>query len=333
MLKKGDNVKFLNDVGGGVITRVIGKTVYVQDEEGFEIPALINDVVLVNNESKIDKKVTDKIENEVDDYSHIEEDGDDLEVMIYIALLKGKKAGDVSGDYRLYLVNDSNFFSYYTISLASESIQDPIYDGMIEPNTKELLDIIPVQFFDGRRIDIQMILFKKGKQFEKQPPIDTSFQIKMNQLFSQDAFIDNDYFDENAKLFLLKSNQLKEVEASYSESFQQSNKETVAKKNIRKRLNKKTNDILEIDLHINELLDDTRGLSNHEMLKIQLDKFHQVLSENKSNKGMKIVFIHGVGNGTLKQEILKLLKSKYKNLYYQDASFKEYGFGATMIVI
>ena len=33
------------------------------------------------------------------------------------------------------------------------------------------------------------------------------------------------------------------------------------------------------------------------------------------------------------QQLEKELKTKYKQYYYQDASFREYGFGATMVTI
>ena len=39
MIKVGDKVKFLNDVGGGVVTSFINKNmVNVENEDGFEIP-------------------------------------------------------------------------------------------------------------------------------------------------------------------------------------------------------------------------------------------------------------------------------------------------------
>ena len=75
------------------------------------------------------------------------------------------------------------------------------------------------------------------------------------------------------------------------------------------------------------------GLTNADMLQLQLDKFHAVIAENSRRKGQKIVFIHGKGEGVLRSEIMKALKMRYKTFYVQDASFREYGFGATMIVI
>ena len=91
--------------------------------------------------------------------------------------------------------------------------------------------------------------------------------------------------------------------------------------------------ILEVDLHINELLDNTNGLSNADMLNYQLSKFHEVMAQYAHDKGQKIVFIHGKGDGVLRKAIEKELNTKYKQHYYQDASFREYGFGATMVTI
>jgi len=74
-------------------------------------------------------------------------------------------------------------------------------------------------------------------------------------------------------------------------------------------------------------------LSNADMLDYQMKKFHETLNEYKNKKGQKIAFIHGKGNGVLRNEMLKELKKKYPTYSYQDASFKEYGFGATLITI
>ena len=38
--KPGDRVKFLNDIGGGVVIRITNKTIYVENQDGFEIPVL-----------------------------------------------------------------------------------------------------------------------------------------------------------------------------------------------------------------------------------------------------------------------------------------------------
>jgi len=86
-------------------------------------------------------------------------------------------------------------------------------------------------------------------------------------------------------------------------------------------------------LHIGQLLDNLSGLSNSDMLQYQLAKFEEIMNQNLKNKGQKIVFIHGKGNGVLRNEILNRLKQKYSSCEAHDASFLEYGYGATMVKI
>lgn len=93
------------------------------------------------------------------------------------------------------------------------------------------------------------------------------------------------------------------------------------------------NGIIEVDLHIDSLLDDTHGMSNSEILNYQLDKFREVIEANKEKREQKVVFINGKGDGVLRKAIIDELKRKHSNYRYQDASFQEYGFGATMVTI
>jgi dsDNA-specific endonuclease/ATPase MutS2 len=88
-----------------------------------------------------------------------------------------------------------------------------------------------------------------------------------------------------------------------------------------------------VDLHINELLDNTHGMSNSEILNYQVDAFRKTMDANLRNKGQKIVFIHGKGEGVLRQALIKELNYRYKGHDVQDASFREYGYGATQVTI
>ena len=81
------------------------------------------------------------------------------------------------------------------------------------------------------------------------------------------------------------------------------------------------------------MLDDAHGMTNSEILNYQLDKFREVMEKYKSKREQKIVFIHGKGDGVLRKALLEELKRKYGTCRYQDASFQEYGFGATLVTI
>jgi len=89
----------------------------------------------------------------------------------------------------------------------------------------------------------------------------------------------------------------------------------------------------EVDLHIEKLVDNYKGMSNYDMLQLQLRHFQKHLDEAINNRYHKIVFIHGVGNGRLKQEILNILAGYTKEVRYYDAEYKKYGLGATEALI
>lgn len=106
----------------------------------------------------------------------------------------------------------------------------------------------------------------------------------------------------------------------------------ISEKDLKKKpaTKPKQNEVWEVDLHLSEVLDTGRNLSDHEKLLAQLKYFRKCLDSAIYHKIKKVIFIHGVGKGTLKQEILHALKSYEKARHY-DAPYKQYGFGATVV--
>jgi dsDNA-specific endonuclease/ATPase MutS2 len=86
----------------------------------------------------------------------------------------------------------------------------------------------------------------------------------------------------------------------------------------------------EVDLHIHHLTNSTRSMSNYDMLNLQLDTATRQLEFAIRKRIPKIVFIHGVGEGVLKQE-LETLFGRYNNVKFYDADYKTYGLGATEV--
>lgn len=110
-------------------------------------------------------------------------------------------------------------------------------------------------------------------------------------------------------------------------------KEKISNQPVKKSLFSKTKKeiILEVDLHINQLMRSTRGLDNYDMLNLQLTTAKNKIEFAISKRISKLVFIHGVGEGVLKSELQSLL-NRYPVKYY-DASYKKYGLGATEVYI
>lgn len=101
---------------------------------------------------------------------------------------------------------------------------------------------------------------------------------------------------------------------------------------IRKKLKERFQPTMEVDLHINQLVRSSRGMTNHDMLTLQLDTAKRKLEYAIKNRIQKIVFIHGVGEGVLKLE-LEYLLGRYSNVKQYDADYKKYGLGATEVYI
>jgi dsDNA-specific endonuclease/ATPase MutS2 len=89
---------------------------------------------------------------------------------------------------------------------------------------------------------------------------------------------------------------------------------------------------MEVDLHIEKLVNSYRGMSNFDILNIQLETAKRQINFAISKRIPKIVFIHGVGEGVLKAELDYLL-GRYDNLKFYDANFQKYGLGATEVYI
>ena len=112
-----------------------------------------------------------------------------------------------------------------------------------------------------------------------------------------------------------------------------SEKESYKKKrSIGLKPKERTQPAMEVDLHIHQLTNSTRGMTNHDMLTLQLDTAKRQLEFAIRKKIQRVVFIHGVGDGVLKLE-LQYLFGRYDNVKYYDANLQKYGLGATEVYI
>lgn len=88
--------------------------------------------------------------------------------------------------------------------------------------------------------------------------------------------------------------------------------------------------VLEVDLHIEKLVPNKKGMSNYDILNLQMETAKRQLEFAIKNRIPKLVFIHGVGEGVLKEELYFFLK-RYDNLTFQEGNYQKYGLGATEV--
>ena len=327
-LRIGDKVRFLDEVGEGIISRIKdANTVFVEMLDGFEIPYQTKQLVPIHTELILDKD-TDNIELNPD--AHLTD-------AIYFVIEPDHEYLPLVNDFKLYLFNASSFNLSYTYAIKEEEYFQAIKHGEAGPYQKILLKQVKMQFFNEYAYHKVDCLLFKNTFYKAQAPISETVYVN-SKLLQNTKPIKHDEFKLPVYGFLLKdeffvtenieqSLTSKDIERLKSvKEFRSQQKASKSTKEYLKTLEK------EIDLHIEELTENTSGLSNFEKLNIQLERFEKELDEAIVKKMKKLIFIHGVGNGRLKQEIQSTLKNT-RGVTFQDASYKDYGYGATQVNI
>lgn len=353
-IKIGDKVRFLNSTGGGVVRSMKGKDqVMVEDEDGFEVPALIRECVIVgDSEMQVHSSrrsplapptpaPTPQLKKPEPQEEKVVETAEGERLNIILAYLPVDHTKIMqNSNYETYFINDSNYYLFFNYMSRQNNSWISRYNGTIEPNTQIFLEEFGKEELNNlERVCVQLIAFKKDKPYSLKNAISVELHLDTVKFYKQHCFTANDYFDEDAMIYPVVRKDVPEKELLISATeiqeamFQKAQEDRPHTPQTIIRRKNDADAILEVDLHITELLDNTNGLSSADMLNFQLEKFHEVLAKYAQNKGQKIVFIHGKGDGVLRKAIEKELKNRYKSYYFQDASFREYGFGATMITI
>lgn len=338
--KTGDRVKFLNDVGGGVLTAFLDKKkAMVRTIDGFEIPVMIAELVpdtgnFMPNEIPEDPGNAQETKSPpekkpVPETSKVINNDEEL----CFAILPKQQSSDLFA----YLINNSSYHIHYVITMHPDEDTLLFDQGSMDSRTQmKIRKFLPENLNHIIRFDIQILFYKEGF-FISREPVSLAVFMNPSEVYSGKGLSNNDYFDRKALIFSIV-NFNKKNSFTYSGGMDVTDllKENQSKEkpeNPSREEKKSANEPAEVDLHIEEITENFSGLSNSEILDLQMSRFKIALDTAVIHKSKRIVFIHGVGNGKLKFTIRKALDDKYPDLQYQDASFKEYGYGATMVII
>lgn len=381
MVKIGDKVRFLNDVGGGTITGFQGKDiVLVADEDGFEIPTLVTEVVAVEtddyNIAKVvdgkkkgktneDKPTPTSVKNAlaVNDDEEEEEETDiadqeltykpmaqerrganELNLCLAFVPKRVKEISDTP--FEVYLVNDCNYYIHYTLLNYEGKACQVRHEGEIAPNTKVYLEeLLHNRLEEWERITIQTLAFKRDKVFFPKPTYSVNLRIDGTKFYKLHAFQPSVFFntpaltydilkdDRAVRPMFVDTDELREAMQTPEEQLPTEPQPRISGAEKRATRKQDRNAIVEVDLHAHELLDTMVGLEPRDILEYQIKVFRDTMNAHLKNHGCRIVFIHGKGEGVLRNALLKELRTHYKQCRVQDASFREYGYGATMVTI
>ena len=347
--KIGDKVHFLNEKGEGTVSKIINKsTVGITIEDGFEIPYTISELVLIYDKEKAEilaKKISaDSIsknakldlnqfplEKGARGIKKAEQEG------IYIAF-SPEKINDIShSDINVWLINNTSYQILFTYSLFQNGNFKTLETGAAKEFETILIETIDrKELSDFSTFKIEALFFDT-EEHKHQVPLSEMVKLKPIKLYKENAFAENSFIPEKA-LIMNVCNMSRAAEENTFQTkidlakvlFQKKTYTDFPKKS-KPHASHNPSYEKEINLHIEDLMDNYKGMSNAEIIMVQLRHFQTILDTAIKDHYRKLIVIHGVGNGRLKQEVRSILSS-YKNLQFYDASYSKYGFGATEIL-
>lgn len=213
-MKIGDKVRFLSEVGGGIVTGFQGKDfVLVEDADGFDIPMPIRECVVIETDDynmrrkpgssapKPEEPVKPvKPEMPVIQRQPEVRGGDTLNV--FLAYVPEDAKAMMTTPFETYLVNDSNYYLYYTYLSAEGKAWKNRSHGLVEPNTKLLLEEFTKDVLnDMERVAVQLIAFKDGKPAAIKPAVSVEIRIDTVKFYKLHTFSDSDFFEEPALIY------------------------------------------------------------------------------------------------------------------------------------
>jgi hypothetical protein len=310
--KLGDFVRFVDEKMEGYVTTIIDDDMIgVTGEDDFEIPVLASKVTTVHGHKST------AVESQAFDEVKVNTGNFDTRG-IYLAVASDQRIASV---VHFYLVNETSF--QLLTALTTEKLYKfkGEYAGIIAPKSATKIFSAPLQ-------DIQL-----WPVFNFQIVFYTTQNIAINQpLILKETFKAKDFSGTKTVVPLIKQQawliRLDEPELvldaeKLKESFFKPAEE---KREIEKPVH-------EIDLHIEKLRDDHQFLGSAEILNIQLTAFRKALDAAIVHKLPSITFIHGVGNGTLKNELHKIVGKHPQIQTFMDARKEKFGYGATKVLL
>ena len=231
-MKIGDKVRFLNEVGGGKITAFQGKDiVLVEDEDGFDVPMKISEVVVVGDESYETTRMVEakqrgsqqpnvsreEVETEPADRPvtfrakpEERKGGDKLSAFLAFVPMDVKELSQTR--FESYFVNDSNYYMRYVYMVAENNSWQVRSMGEVEPNTKEFIEEFGRENLNEiEHACVQIIAYKKDKYFLLKPTVNALVNIDPVKFYKVHTFRENDFFEQPALIYTIIENDVQKV--------------------------------------------------------------------------------------------------------------------------
>lgn len=310
--KLGEFVRFVDEKREGYITKIIDDLMIgVTGDDDFEIPVPANKVTRVHG------RVYKGVENQALEENPVAAN-EFTTSGVYLSVASDAAKGSV---VYFHLVNETSYQLLATLSTQKEDLVKGSFAGIVAPKSAvKVYSASLTELSNWPKFKIKALFYTGMDANEKNPlEFDVKFSAKNFAgakkevaLLKQPAWS----LKMDTEEFVIDAEKLKE--SFYKPAEEKKTVEKPAK---------------EVDLHIEKIRDDYQFLNKDEILKIQLIHFQNTLEAAIVHKLPSIIFIHGVGNGTLRYEIQKVISGHKQVKTYMDAYKDRFGYGATEVIL
>ncbi|MBP7678836.1 MAG: DUF2027 domain-containing protein [Bacteroidales bacterium] len=256
---------------------------------------------------------------------------------IYLAFVPHDQKWLVTGMVEIYLVNHTTMDALYVFYLEGEKkLFGKDYDVLFAGN-KILIDTIDRDELLKWTKGIVQVIFYTVEPDRIVMPVSTEFDLAPSRFNDENNYKALQFMEE--RLLLVSIAQSAALNSIVNREESKMDEEAL----IRQRaLEVKPASLIEkhqtspreavVDLHIGELLVDFKNMTPYEILKFQMDYFNRCIDSAAERNFRKVTFIHGVGNGTLKNAIIKRV-NELEHAESHLASLARFGVGAIDVTI
>lgn len=313
--KLGEFVRFIDENREGYITRIIDEQIVgVTGEDDFEIPVAVNNLARVHGHPSTDPQ------EETYETKHLEIPIENFKQKgIYLAVIPDANKGSL---VHFYIVNETSFELNATLNTELKGKYKGEFSGQLIPDSITKIYTASLPELDLWPKFIFRILTYTLQDIKPLPLIVSEQKFRAKDFSDSKKIIP--FIKQQGWILQLDIPELNIDVQKLKESFH-----TPSAKNEKPMVDKPNR---EVDLHIEELRENYQFLAKSEILNIQLAEFQKALDAAIAHKFTEIVFIHGVGNGVLRDHIHKAVSKHPQVRTFKDARKEKFGYGATEII-
>lgn len=201
--------------------------VLVEDEDGFQVPMLMTEVVVVGDEDYGTEHMVEVKSQSAHSPQSSDEEPEDKTITFkakpverkggerlsaYLAFVPMDMKELTQTRFESYLVNDSNYYMHYVYMTGENNAWTLRAEGELEPNTKEFIEEFGREDLNSlEHCCVQLIAYKRDKTFLLKPTVNAQLNVDTVKFYKLHAFRENDFFEQPALVYTLIENDVQKI--------------------------------------------------------------------------------------------------------------------------